>query len=87
VLQIGLVVSAVAVAFVPRRKSPLQLAALTGALLVGFELVLTHRYAPYIVWFFPFVAIALLAAPPARRPPPAPEVLPGREARELVAAG
>ena len=48
-------------AFVPRRKSPLQLAALTGALLVGFELVLTHWFYLYIPWFFPFAAFALLA--------------------------
>jgi hypothetical protein len=64
-LQVALVVAAVAVAFVPRRKSPLQLAALTGALLVGFELVLTHWFYLYIPWFFPFAAVALLAAVPA----------------------
>ena len=53
--------AAVALYFVPRRKSPLQLAALSGALLIGFELVLTHWFYLYIPWFFPFVAIALLA--------------------------
>jgi hypothetical protein len=58
----GLVlVGALLVAFVPRRKSPLQLAALTAALLAAFELVLTHWFYLYIPWFFPFVAIALLA--------------------------
>jgi hypothetical protein len=56
-----LVVGAVAAAFFPSRKSPLQLAALTGALLIGFELVLTHWFYLYIPWFFPFVAFALLA--------------------------
>jgi hypothetical protein len=64
-LQVALVVAAVVLAFVPGRKSPLQLAALTGALLVGFELVLTHWFYLYIPWFFPFAAIALLAAVPA----------------------
>jgi hypothetical protein len=62
VLEVLLVLGAVAVAFVPRTKTPLQLAALTGALLVGFELVLTHWFYLYIPWFFPFVAFALLAA-------------------------
>lgn len=57
-LQLLLVIGAVAVAFVPRRKTPLQLAALTGALLVGFELLLTHWAALYVAWFFPFVALA-----------------------------
>jgi hypothetical protein len=52
---------ALAAAFVPRRKSPLQLAALTAALLAAFELVLTHWFYLYLPWFFPFVAFALLA--------------------------
>jgi len=64
-VQIALIVVvlalAVASAFYPRRRSPLQLAALSGALLVGFELALTYWFYTYIVWFFPFAAIALLA--------------------------
>jgi len=63
VLEGLLAVGALTVSFVPRRKSPLQLAALTGALLIGFELVLTHWFYLYIPWFFPFAAIALLARP------------------------
>jgi hypothetical protein len=59
-LQVALVAGAVLVAFVPRRKSILQLAALTAAVLIGFELVLTHWFYLYIPWFFPFVAFALL---------------------------
>jgi hypothetical protein len=61
VLEGLLLAGAVAVYFVPRRKSPLQLAALTAALLLGVELVLTHWYYAYLPWFFPFAAIALLA--------------------------
>jgi hypothetical protein len=66
VLEALLVVGAFVVAFVPRTKTPLQLAALTGALLIGFELVLTHWFYLYIPWFFPFAAFALLA-PDVRR--------------------
>jgi hypothetical protein len=84
-LEVLLVLGAVAAYFLPRRKSPLQLAALTGALLIGFELVLTHWFYLYIPWFFPFVAVAVLAAAP--QPEPAPAVARDREARELVAAG
>jgi len=62
VLEGLLVVGAVAAAFVPSRKTPLQLAALTGALLIGFEAVLTHWFYLYIPWFFPFVAFALVAS-------------------------
>ena len=61
VLESFLVAGAVALMFVPRRKSPLQLAALTAALLIGFELVLTYWFYTYIPWFFPFAAFALLA--------------------------
>ncbi len=53
--------AAIGAAFYPRRRSPLQLAALTGALIAAFELVLTYWFYTYIVWFFPFAAIALLA--------------------------
>jgi hypothetical protein len=63
VLQVALVGAALAVAFVPRRKSPLQLAALTATLLMAFELVLTHWAALYIAWFFPFLVLAVIAGP------------------------
>jgi hypothetical protein len=66
VLEGLLVVAALAVYFVPRRKSPLQLAALTAALLIGVELVLTHWFYLYLPWFFPFAAFAVLA--PAAEP-------------------
>ncbi len=69
-LQLLLVVAAVAVAVYPRRKTPLQLAALTGALLVAFELALTHWFAGYIVWFFPFVLLATVAGYALTRTPP-----------------
>jgi hypothetical protein len=59
-LEVVVVAGALALAFFPRRKSPLQLAALTGAVLIAFELVLTHWFYLYIPWFFPFVAFAVL---------------------------
>lgn len=61
VLQALVVVGALAAAFVPRRKSPLQLAALTAALIAGFEIVQTYWLYTYIPWFFGFAAIAVLA--------------------------
>ena len=71
VLQVLLVAGALALWRWPRRRSPLRLAALTGAVLVGFELVLTHWFYLYLPWFFPFVAFALLA-PRTLAPPPEP---------------
>jgi hypothetical protein len=73
VLQVLLVIGSLTLAWFPRRRSPLRLAALTGAVLVGFELVLTHWFYLYLPWFFPFVALALVAALPGEpKPPPAP---------------
>jgi hypothetical protein len=75
VLEVALVVGAVAAYFLPRRKSPLQLAALTAALLLGFELVLTHWFYLYLPWFFPFAAFAVLAPAAERARAPAAERL------------
>jgi hypothetical protein len=84
-LEIVLVIGAVALAFVPRRKTPVQLAALSAALLIGFQIVLTHWFYLYIPWFFPFVSFALLA--PALLPATEPVSATGdREIRELAGA-
>jgi hypothetical protein len=61
ILQALLVAAALVFPFYPRRKSPLQLAALTAALLAGFQLVLTYWLYTYIPWFFGFAAIALFS--------------------------
>jgi hypothetical protein len=79
-----LVVGSIACYFVPHRKTPLQLAALTAALLIGFELTQTHWFYLYIPWFFPFVAFVVLA-PRRRRAQPAPAD--DSADRELVATG
>jgi hypothetical protein len=79
-----LVVGAIACYFVPRRKTALQLAALTGAVLIGFELTLTHWFYLYIPWFFPFVVFVVLAAR-RRRVEPAP--VHDDTERELVPTG
>jgi hypothetical protein len=76
VLEGALVGGSIAAYFLPRRKSPLQLAALTAALLLGFELVLTHWFYLYLPWFFPFAAFAVLA------PSPEPVEAPARHAVE-----
>jgi hypothetical protein len=78
VLQALLIAGALVLPFWPRRKSPLQLAALTGALLLGFQLVLTYWIYLYIPWFFGFAAIATLAprATPERVPEPSPALAP-----------
>jgi hypothetical protein len=59
VLEVAVAVLALVLAFVPRRKGPLELAALTAALLLASELVLTHWFYFYLVWVLPFVALTL----------------------------
>ena len=63
ILQVGVLALAGVVAVIPRRKGPLELAALSAAVLIGFELTLTHWSYLYIPWFLPFVLVALLLAP------------------------
>jgi hypothetical protein len=84
-LKIALLAAAVAVYFLPREKNLIQLAALSGALMIGFELVLTHWFYLYIPWFFPFVALAALA-PLAPEAAPVEAEAPDRPLRELVPA-
>ncbi len=79
-----LVLGSIACYFVPRRKTPLQLAALTAALLIGFELTQTHWFYLYIPWFFPFVVFVVLAQRRRRAPPPPAD---DNADRELVATG
>ena len=59
VVQVGVVALAAVAALVPREKGPLELAALTAALLLAFELSLTHWFYLYLPWVLPFVLLAL----------------------------
>ena len=60
VLAVAVAGLALLVAFVPRRKGPVQLAALTAAVLVAFQISLTHWFYLYIPWVLPFVLLWLL---------------------------
>jgi uncharacterized BrkB/YihY/UPF0761 family membrane protein len=66
-------------AFRPRRKSLVQVAALGAALLIALQLTMQHWFYLYIVWFYPLLLIAMAATTatgeerepsPARRSPP-----------------
>ena len=64
--------ASIAFAFIPKRKSLVQLAALSAALLIALQLTLHHWFYLYIVWFYPLLLIAL-AASPARTSRPGPD--------------
>jgi hypothetical protein len=59
VVQVCTIALAGIAAVVPRRKGPLELAALTASLLLAFELSLTHWFYLYLPWVLPFVLLAL----------------------------
>ncbi|HZE06093.1 MAG TPA: hypothetical protein VE127_12760 [Solirubrobacteraceae bacterium] len=68
----GVVVGlAVVVALVPGRRGMVEVAALGAAVLCALQITLNYWLYPYIVWFFPLVIVALVAAHPERRRGPA----------------
>ena len=83
VFKIGAAGLALLVAFVPRRVDARAVAALGAAVLIALQLTATHWFYLYIVWFVPFVFVALFAEhrvlPAARDRAPEPD-------RELVPA-
>ncbi len=53
---------ALLVAFVPRRIDLRQAAALGAGVLIAIQLAVTHWFYLYVVWFVPFLLVALFAA-------------------------
>jgi hypothetical protein len=68
VWQGAAIMLALVVAVLPRRRDLVGLAALLAAVLTAFELGATYWFYLYLVWLFPFAAIALFGryAEPAR---------------------
>ena len=84
--MVATAVLALAVAFVPRRRSPERVAALAAAILVALQLTAEHWFYLYIVWFFPALLVALTAPAPGSRtvPPPGAETT---DARRVAGVG
>lgn len=87
-LGVAILVAALAVARWPRRLDLRGFAALSGALLLGFQLTMTHWFYLYIPWFLPFALVAMVpdwpvrarVAPPAVASEPAPAPIPAEVA-------
>jgi hypothetical protein len=62
VVKAAVVGVAVLVAFRPRRRDHVTVAALGAAVVIGMELTVDHWFYLYIPWFLPFLLIALLAS-------------------------
>ncbi len=59
-VKVAAIALAVAVALVPREKSPLQLAALGAAVLIALQIAISHWFYLYIVWWFPLAMVAFI---------------------------
>jgi hypothetical protein len=55
----------IALAFYPRRKSLVQVAALGAALIIALQITMHHWFYLYIDWFYPLLLVALAAVPKA----------------------
>jgi threonine/homoserine efflux transporter RhtA len=56
-------------AFRPKRKSLVQVAALAAALLISLQLTMNHWFYLYIVWFYPLFLVALVVGSDLDKPP------------------
>jgi hypothetical protein len=60
VVKVGVVGLALLVAFRPRRRDAITVAALGAAVLIALQLTIDHWFYLYIPWFLPFLFVALL---------------------------
>jgi Glycosyltransferase family 87 len=58
-ILVGTGLMAVTFAFIPKRKTLVQVAALSAALLISLQLTAHHWFYLYIVWFYPLLLIAM----------------------------
>jgi hypothetical protein len=62
VVKVAVVGLALLVAFRPRRRDHVTVAALGAAVMIAMQLTVDHWFYLYIPWFLPFLLIALLAS-------------------------
>jgi len=62
--QGAVVALALAAAFLPDRRGVVEVSALSAAILICLQMVANYWLYSYIVWFYPLVIVALLAAHP-----------------------
>jgi hypothetical protein len=68
-VKVAVVGLALLVAFRPRTRDHITVAAMGTALVIGMELAIDHWFYLYVPWFLPFLLLALLAG---ARPPSVP---------------
>lgn len=86
-IEVCVVLLAAALALVPRRRSLVQASALAAMVTIAVQLPAIHWFYYYIVWFVPFLLVALLGAQglPARSAEPeSAEDVPATELPEQI---
>jgi hypothetical protein len=66
-LQGAVIAMSVGIALLPSRRGLMEVAALGAAVICTLQTTLNYWLYPYIVWFFPLVVVALVAAHPDHR--------------------
>jgi len=61
VWQLGAALFALLAGVIPRRRDVIGLAAMAAAVVIALQLGLSYWFYLYLVWFFPFVAVAIFA--------------------------
>jgi hypothetical protein len=69
-VKAGAIALAVLVAFIPRQRSAVQIAALGGAVLVAVQIAAAHWFYLYVVWFAGFAFVAFFGRYETWAPPP-----------------
>jgi hypothetical protein len=64
----GLILLAFIVALYPKKRTVRRLAAFSAALVIGVELTTNYWFYTYVIWFEPFVFLALLTATDEKTP-------------------
>ena len=67
-LQGAVIALAIGVAFLPSRRTVIDVAALGAAVLIALQITLNYWLYPYIVWFLPMALVALVASHPEYEP-------------------
>ena len=68
-LQGAVIALALGAAFLPARRTVVDVAALGAGILIALQLTLNYWLYPYIVWFLPMALVALVASHPDREQP------------------
>jgi hypothetical protein len=68
-LQGAVIALALGAAFLPARRTVIDVAALGAGILIALQLTLNYWLYPYIVWFLPLALVALVASHPDRDQP------------------